>query len=139
MAATVIYDGKASQVAGASPQGNDLWITPANLSTVTGWEIKPQGLCRDEVCVPIPVGRESEFLGGDNRVNLAAIARLLAQPTVHDDANAVWFFGESVVKRRDDLLSLKAPDFALPDLDGKVHRLSDYAGRKVLLLSWASW
>jgi hypothetical protein len=28
-----------------------------------------------------------------------------------------------------------APDFALPDLDGKVHRLSDYRG-KVVVLEW---
>ena len=99
MAATIIYDGKVSQVAGASAQANDLWITPTDLSTITGWELKPQGLCRDDVCVPIPAGRESELLGGDNRVNLAAIARLLGQPTVHDDVNAVWFFGEPVAKR----------------------------------------
>ena len=26
-----------------------------------------------------------------------------------------------------------------PDLDGKLHSLSDYRGLKVLLLSWASW
>ncbi|MGI9659669.1 MAG: peroxiredoxin family protein [Gaiellaceae bacterium] len=32
-----------------------------------------------------------------------------------------------------------APDFALPDLDGVEHRLSDFRGRKVILLSWASW
>lgn len=138
MAATVIYDGKASQVAGASARGNDLWMPLEDLATVTGWELKPQGLCRDDVCVPIPAGRESEFIR-ENRVNLAALARMLRQPTAHDDVNAVWFFGESVGKRRDDLLSLKAPDFALPDLDGRIHRLSEYAGRKVLLLSWASW
>ena len=27
----------------------------------------------------------------------------------------------------------KAPDFTLPDQDGKIHRLSDYAGKKVIL------
>ena len=138
MAATIIYDGEASQVAGASAQADDLWISLEDLSSVTGWELKPQGFCRDEVCVPIPAGRESGFVA-DKRVNLAALGRLLGQPTVHDDGNAVWFFGEPVGKWRDDLLSLKAPDFALPDLDGRMHRLSEYAGRKVLLLSWASW
>jgi hypothetical protein len=27
----------------------------------------------------------------------------------------------------------------LPDLDGNLHRLSDYRGKKVLLSAWASW
>lgn len=41
--------------------------------------------------------------------------------------------------RRAALASLQAPDFELPDLDGKMHRLSDYRGKKVLLAAWASW
>jgi peroxiredoxin len=37
------------------------------------------------------------------------------------------------------LQSLEAPDFTLPDLDGKTYSLSQFRGKKVLLLSWASW
>ena len=33
----------------------------------------------------------------------------------------------------------EAPDFTLPDLEGRQHSLSDYRGRKVFLASWASW
>ena len=32
-----------------------------------------------------------------------------------------------------------APDFALPDPSGRIHRLSDYRGKKVFLVTWASW
>jgi peroxiredoxin len=37
------------------------------------------------------------------------------------------------------LSSLAAPDFTLPDMNGKLHSLSDFRGKKVLLLTWASW
>jgi len=32
-----------------------------------------------------------------------------------------------------------APDFALPDLSGQVHRLSDFRGKVVFLNVWATW
>jgi len=33
----------------------------------------------------------------------------------------------------------KAPDFELKDTSGKVHKLSDYGGKKVYIKFWASW
>jgi peroxiredoxin len=32
-----------------------------------------------------------------------------------------------------------APDFALTDLSGQTHKLSDYKGKKVLVVLWATW
>jgi thiol-disulfide isomerase/thioredoxin len=32
-----------------------------------------------------------------------------------------------------------APDFALMDLDGQSHKLSDYRGKEVVVVFWASW
>ncbi|HEX8779393.1 MAG TPA: TlpA disulfide reductase family protein, partial [Rhodanobacter sp.] len=32
-----------------------------------------------------------------------------------------------------------APTLELPDLQGQIHRLADYRGRRVLLNFWASW
>ena len=139
MTTTIIYGDKLSELADASAHGDNLWLATADLPAVTGWEFKPQGFCRDELCMPIPPGREAEFLGRGDTVNLSKFARLRGQHSAHDDAHSVWFFGEPVGKRREDLLSGKAPDFTLPDLDAKMHSLSDYAGRKILLLSWASW
>ena len=36
-------------------------------------------------------------------------------------------------------VGMLAPDFSLPDLDGKTRRLSDYRGKVVLLNFWATW
>ena len=139
MPATVIYDDKVASIADAEARGNDLWVSLGSMRELTGWDLKPQGLCRGERCVPIPPGRRAEFLRDESSVNLAALARQLGQPVVHDDSHSIWFFGESAEDRRAALSSLQAPDFTLPDLDGKLHSLSDYRRRKVLLLSWASW
>jgi AhpC/TSA family len=139
MAVTIIYEDQATPLKSAQAQGDDLWIAPPELQAATGWELKPEGLCRGERCVTIPPARREQFLRAGGSVNLAALARQLGQPVVHDDSHGLWFFGESADTRRATLASLKAPDFTLPDIDGNPHSLSDYKGRKVLLLSWASW
>jgi len=30
----------------------------------------------------------------------------------------------------------KAPDFALPGSDGKIHRLADFAGKEAVVVAW---
>ena len=138
MPATIIYNDRTITIPSASVERDSLWLSPAELSRATGWELKSQGACLDERCVPIPKGREAEFVRGGN-FNLAALARHLGQPIVHDDRYAVWSFGSEPAAIATQLSSTEAPDFTLPDLDGKMHSLSDYRGKKVLLLSWASW
>jgi len=140
MAFDIIYDGRVSGIAGATAEGDDLWLANADLTAVSGWELKPEGACKGDICIPISPLREVEFVReGGKAFNLAAFARHLSQPVVHDDKSGVWYFGEAAAKRRDALGSLEAPDFELPDLDGTMHRLSDYRGKKVLLAAWASW
>ena len=36
-------------------------------------------------------------------------------------------------------LDKPAPDFVLPDTEGRTHRLEDYAGKVVVLNFWATW
>jgi cytochrome c biogenesis protein CcmG/thiol:disulfide interchange protein DsbE len=36
-------------------------------------------------------------------------------------------------------IGMMAPDFSLPDMEGKVRRLSDYRGKVVFLNFWATW
>jgi len=136
----IIYADRPSQAVTAEAELDNLWLSAAELAKVSGWELKPEGVCKGGVCVPIPIGREADFVR-DNRqtFNLASFARLLSQPMLHNDKNRVWYFGQDAGTRRAALKSLEAPDFELPDLDGKMHRLSDYRGKKVLLAAWASW
>jgi len=139
MAVTLIYDDRASSAPSAAQRGGVLWLSFEDLTASTGWEHKPQGLCLGDRCVPIPPSRRAEFIGTDGSFNLSEFARYLDQPVVADDTGSVWIFGASAALRGQALRSLEAPDFQLPDLDGNLHALSDYRGKKVLLLSWASW
>jgi hypothetical protein len=135
---TLIYGAHASALKSAEIRGEQLWIDADEMSGVSGWVKKPEGFCKGESCVPVPAGRETQFASGA-RTNLAALAELLGQPIVKDDGHGVWSIGESSTERKRALTSLGAPDFELPDINGRVHRRSDYRGKKVLLVSWASW
>jgi hypothetical protein len=139
--ATIIYDDHATEITVANDDVRQLWITTADLKRSTGFELKPQGVCRNELCFPVPKAREQEFVrksAGKTWFNLVAFARLVHQPVAHDGALATWYFGLRSDQRQ-GLSSLEAPDFTLPDVNGKTHSLSDFRGKKVLLLTWASW
>jgi len=135
---TIAYEGNVARAA-AEPAGEDLWVAPAALRASTGWALETAGLCRGPVCVPIPPERRTEFARADGAVNLVAVARQRGQAVVHDDERRVWVFGAPVEAPAAHRPSLDAPDFTLPDLDGRPHSLSDARGRKVVLIAWASW
>jgi AhpC/TSA family len=139
---TVIYDNKPTEVGPppATLNTDDLWVTLADLKRATGFVIKPQGVCRDELCFPIPKPRRSAFLfkrRSTTWFNLSEFARLLRQPVAHE--KEVWYFGPRADEQNAFIGSLIAPDFKLPDMNGKQHSLSDFRGKKVLLITWASW
>jgi hypothetical protein len=138
----VVYDGVATEVTVATESSKDLWITTKDLTRATKFVIKPQGICRDELCFPIPKAKKSEFISKKGPVtwfNLSEFARLVKQPVAMDEKNGVWYFGARPDDRNAYLGSLEAPNFTLPDMNGHMHSLSDYKGKKVLLLTWASW
>jgi hypothetical protein len=135
---TILCAGHETQVPGAQAQGDDLWLPLSDLERASGWTLKPQGACLGDLCVPLPDARRHEFVRQE-AFNLAALWRRLRKPAVHDEARDTWYFGEAALARRAALSSLQAPDFRLPDLEGREHSLSDYRGTKVFLASWASW
>jgi len=132
-----IFDEEAVREVIATPDGEDLWVDAAALPA-SGWERKPAGLCRDALCVPIPPG-QADLVRADGAVNLAALARVRAQPVVHDDTGTLWLFDPPASTQEHLRAALLAPDFTLPDLEGRPHALAAERGKKVLLASWASW
>jgi AhpC/TSA family len=139
--ATIIYDDVATQVNATTENPAELWISTADLTRATRFELKPQGVCRDELCFPVPKARAQEFVrknSGITSFNLLAFAQLVNQPVAHDDALSMWYFGLRADQRQ-GLASLQAPTFTLPDMAGKTHSLADFRGKKVLLVTWASW
>jgi hypothetical protein len=139
---TVIYDEKATSVSAFQKESNDLWVSKKDLARATRYVVKPQGVCRDDLCFPLPKKRKAEFLSKQGKVewfNLSEFARLIKQPTSVDDKLAVYYFGPRADAQNAHLNSLEAPDFSLPDMNGKTHSLRDFRGKKVLLVTWASW
>jgi hypothetical protein len=84
----------------------------------------------------VPADAALETSGG---VDLAAFAKLLDRPLALDLHERAAYLGVSAGERQRALRSLVAPDFTLPDLSGRPHRLSDHRGKKILLVAYASW
>jgi hypothetical protein len=139
----IIYDDAAVEIDSAETEAGHLWLTTDDLVRATRFELKPQGVCREEKCFPLPDARRQEFIrDGRGKIwfNLMAFAQHLHQPVAHEDTGdfSAWYFGLRSDQRQ-ELASLQAPDFILPDIDGNLHSLSDFRGKKVFLVTWASW
>jgi hypothetical protein len=135
---TLLTERGEITVSGARAEVDRLWLSDADLERATSWALKPEGLCRGSTCVPIPAGRGDEIVRS-GRIDVAAFWRHLDRSVVHSADGSVWVLGEAAAERATALRSLEAPDFALPDPAGRMHSLSDHRGKKVLLVSWASW
>lgn len=139
---TVIYDGLTSSLSDAVSEPGNLWVTLPGLTRATRFVLKPQGACLDELCVPIPKSRQASFLKNEHNqklFNLTELARTLKQPAIHDDANQIWLFGSRPESLMRIANTLEAPDFTLPDWKGVPRSLHEFRGKRVLLITWASW
>jgi hypothetical protein len=135
---TVLTDAGQVDAPRAEAVGQALWLDAADAVAITGWALKPEGFCRGPVCVPLPTGDERQMVQG-KRIDVAALWRHLGKPVVRSDRGDVWVLGEGAADRAAALASLEAPDFTLPDVAGRPHSLSEQRGKKVLLVTWASW
>ncbi len=135
--ATVLYQGKTVTLA-ETGAGADLLIRPADLPAVNGFELKPEGACYGELCIPM---NETLLVTQDGQqwFNVTAFAELLGQPWVADSEARVWSFGEIPARRENTLANAMAPDFEITDRQGNVIRLADLKGKKALIVTWSSW
>ena len=135
MTTITILGDEVATATGEWADGRPL-IEPDALAAAVGWTLKPEGLCRDDQCVL--VGDGSAIRVGD-KLDLAAVANAVDQPTVVDSDAGVVVLGQPSAIRQAALRDRLAPDFTLADLDGKSHSRSDYTGRKRLLVAFSSW
>src|SRR5207237_4165640 len=125
MTTTILYGTAEEETDSATSDAENLWLSLPEMHRITGWELKPEGACRGDVCVPIPAGRRETFIRGDGserQFNVAAFARLLDAPVLHHATPDVWCIGEDAGSRSERMMSLEAPDFELPDIDGRRHK-----------------
>ena len=118
-----------------SPDGS-FRLSATELLENTGWELKPEGLCKGGVCVPVK-GRADVV--ADDRVDLRAFANLIGQPLAVDDDAGVAVLGESAAARAAERLALHVDDFAMVDVVGNEFRWSSIGRKKKVLFAWASW
>lgn len=105
-----------------------LEISPSAFEAATGWEIKPQGACMGEVCVPL----------GGKAFDAATAAERLGMAVVTDDKSGLHSFGPATIGDR-ALSTAVAPELVLNDIDGNKFRLSSLRGQKVVIVSWAPY
>ncbi|MDQ1519481.1 MAG: hypothetical protein QOI55_554 [Actinomycetota bacterium] len=110
-------------------------VDAASFSARTGWEIKPEGACKGEVCVPLP----PEARAAGDTIDVGIVAERLGMPLVTDDTHRISAVGPETAITKRALTTARAPHLELPDADGNPFKLSSLLGQKVLLVAWASW
>jgi hypothetical protein len=129
VAATILSNERIIRIDAQSNDG--LWAACGDLPSITGFELTTEGACRAELCIPMPNG-----IVRGQAVNLIGFAHALGQTVVGDDEAEVWSFGEIPATGP---VSRTAPDVAASDRRGRPVSLSRFRGKKVLVVTWASW
>ena len=111
---------------------DSLTVAADELAARTGWEAKPEGLCKGDVCFPLPAGTAP-----DGRLSVEMVAERLRMPLVHDEEHRLWALGPESGGRA--LTTAVVPEITLPDRRGEPFSISSFRGQKVLLVAWASW
>lgn len=109
-------------------------VQPRAFRARTGWEAKPEGLCKGEHCVPAPGA-----LRPDGLIDVELAATHLRMPLVHDEAHSLWAVGPASLGGGRALDSAQLPGLTLEDRSGNPFDFSSLRGRKAILVAWSSY
>ena len=101
------------------------------LADRTGWEVKPEGACKADRCVPLPSA------AADGALDAAMLSERLGMALVADEEHGLWALGPEAGGRA--LLSAELPDLELPDRHGRPFSLRSLRGTRFVMVAWASW
>lgn len=132
---TVVTAAGTREVTGEVREGRVV-LDADGVEGATGFVPKPEGLCHGDVCVPTSLHPGLEV---DGRFDAELLGRALGRAVATDPTTATVVVGDPVGERTTVRHGDVAPEFSLPDLEGRDVALRDFAGRKRLLLAWASW
>jgi peroxiredoxin len=106
-----------------------LLLSAEALRQATGWELKPHGLCRGDVCVPAALTAP---------VSLADVAALLGSPLVVAELDdcVVAVLGEAAGVTVS--AGGSAPQLTLQDVDGRPVAVG-VPGAKTAVVAWSTW
>lgn len=105
-------------------------ITAAELAAATGWHVEPHGACKGDACVPLH-GLDPQALP------LGELARRLRMALATDPSHGLWALGPSFDGHA--IEDAQLPHLELPDRHGTPFDLASLRGKKVVLVTWASW
>ena len=112
-----------------------LWMSAADAEKVTGWTLKPEGMCRAELCVPLPAAAVK-----GNDVDVAAFWKKLGGPVVASRGRRCLGAGRAGRRaQRGARRARRRRTSPCRTSTACRARLSQLRGKKVFLATWASW
>jgi hypothetical protein len=110
--------------------GPGLTLDPVDVLAATGWEVKPHGLCRGDICIPASLA--------EGPVLLAELAAALRRPLAAEelDGRAIAVLGEA--GGTTVLPGELVPEVALTNVDGVPVAITG-RGRKTAVVVWSTW
>ena len=113
-------------LAAGSIAGNQAIVAADALQQLLGWHLEDEGLCRDDVCVPIA---DRSRIEQGSMVYLVGVAVALGRPSLIDADAATVVIGAPTADRSAALRDRRAPDLSLPDLAGVPRTVAGWTGK----------